>query len=452
MLAVMLTSTGTASAVSVSRAAPADRPPALTDAHPCPGQTGFTCSTLRVPLDHREPGRGTLSLHVAASDNTGAPRGVLFFFAGGPGQAGVPLVSRLASRMPEVARDYRIVTLDQRGTGERGGVNCPRLQDEVGSSDIARPSDAAVAECAGIIGGRRDVYTTEQSVADYDLLRRTLGVRKVAVDGASYGSFSAARYAVANPGHVSRVVLDSVLPHVSTPDVPLYLSGLHAQARVLRTSCRALPDCSWDPAADLAWLVRHGYDDVTLFDTVVTYEFIDTNYAALIRAMHQARAGRRADLDALVVETLKLNSADYRAYSSGLHAATFCSDSRFPWGDSAAPVEARRGALERAIRRLPESRVWPYRPATAEGNGFLQTCLKWPVTRPGKAVGRRLPDVPVLLINGDRDLSTPMEWAYQEAAYVPRHRIVIVKGADHSIQMYESEGEGRRAVTDFLLH
>jgi pimeloyl-ACP methyl ester carboxylesterase len=171
----------------------------------------------------------------------------------------------------------------------------------------------------------------------------------------------------------------------------------------------------------------------------------------MIRAIHQARLGDRSTLDALVAQTLKLNVADYQSYSSGLHAATFCTDSRFPWGDSATPPQARPDALERAVSRLPEGRVWPYLPATAGHNGFVQTCLKWPRARPGRAVGRPLPNVPVLILGGDRDLSTPVEWAYQEAAYAPRHQVVVVKGANHSIQLFEKGAEGRHAVTDFLL-
>jgi pimeloyl-ACP methyl ester carboxylesterase len=77
--------------------------------------------------------------------------------------------------------------------------------------------------------------------------------------------------------------------------------------------------------------------------------------------------------------------------------------------------------------------------------------VDWPEARPGRANHRRLPDVPTLLLAGDRDLSTPVEWAYQEAAQAPDHKVVVVKGANHSLQLFEIGTEGRRAVTDFLL-
>ena len=45
-----------------------------------------------------------------------------------------------------------------------------------------------------------------------------------------------------------------------------------------------------------------------------------------------------------------------------------------------------------------------------------------------------LPDVPTLLLAGDKDLSTPMEWAQQAAKRAPRGRLIIVKGAGHGVQ------------------
>jgi pimeloyl-ACP methyl ester carboxylesterase len=45
-----------------------------------------------------------------------------------------------------------------------------------------------------------------------------------------------------------------------------------------------------------------------------------------------------------------------------------------------------------------------------------------------------LPRVPVLLLSGQRDLSTPLAWAQLEARYAPEGRLVVVPGAGHSVQ------------------
>lgn len=439
--------------------------PRLTGSHPCAGQPGFTCATLTVPLDHSGRAGGTLDLQVATADNANAPRGILLFLTGGPGQPGVPSITRIATqRMPELAKNYRFVTIDQRGTGQYGAIDCPRLQAQVGSSDIATPSTAAVGECAGIVGGKRPYYSTEQTIGDYDWLRQALGVRKMTVDGVSYGSFTAARYAAGYPSHVSRVVLDSVLPHVDpNSDDGLYLVGMRGEARVLRDACRTAPACGYDPASDLARVVRHrsAADQVTIFDTIVTYEFLDPTYrdpnpaglpagsGDLIGAVHAARHGDPARLNALLT-MLKSGGDPVASFSSGLHAATFCADAKFPWGDASAPVATRRAKLHKAVQRLKTRQFWPYTRQTVENAGFTATCRQWPAERPGAEGPVRLPNVPVLLINGDHDLSTPLEWAREELRHAPDGRLVIVKGASHSIQNRELGTQGRNAVYAFL--
>ncbi|WP_242890923.1 alpha/beta fold hydrolase [Actinomadura litoris] len=467
-LTLALSASGGATAAATPHASPpaptAAPRPALTDPRPCPKQPGFTCSTLTVPLDHRAPSKGTLRLQVATGGNVTAPKGVLLFLTGGPGQPGVPFISRISQqRMPELAKNYRFVTIDQRGTGEFGAIDCPRLQAEVGGTDIEAPSPGAVAECAGILGDRRHYFTTEQTVGDLDLLRRALGVRAMTLDGVSYGTMTAASYAAFHPRNVRRLVLDSVLPHVDPQgDDMLYLTGLRATARVLRDACRTAPACGFDPAEDLAWLARHRADHVRIWDMLVGYEFSDPTYrdpdpagfpagsGDVVSAFHEARHGNPARLDRLL-KLLDSGGDDPAGYSAGLHVATICGDGHFPWGTSEAPLAGRQASLDRTRRHLPARATWPFTAASAVGNGFVQDCVHWPPAR-HTAEPRRLtlPPVPVLLLNGDRDLSTPLEWAREELRYAPRGELVVVKGAAHSIQNRERGTRGREAVYRFL--
>ncbi|MFA1550391.1 alpha/beta hydrolase [Actinomadura chokoriensis] len=460
-LALALAASGGATAAAAPTESPSE--PAATrlaDPRPCAGKPGFTCSFLTVPLDHRRPGAGSLRLQVATADNAGAPKGVLLFLTGGPGQPGVPFADGIAARMPELAKNYRLVMIDQRGTGEFGAIDCPRLQAEVGSGDIEPPTPEAVAECAGVLGDRRHYFTTEQTVGDLDLLRRALGVRQMTVDGVSYGTMTGASYAVRYPQHVSRLVLDSVLPHVDPQgDDMLYLTGLRATARVLRDACEAAPACGFDPAADLAWLARNRKDAVLIWDMLVTYEFLDPTYrdaGALpngwgdaVAAIHEARHGDPARLDRLL-RILNSGGDDVTRYSSGLHIATICGDGHFPWGTSETPVALRGAALERTRERLPSRATWPFTADTAVGNGFIQECLRWPWARHTAEPHRTAISVPVLLLNGDRDLSTPLEWAWEELRNAPRGKLVVVKGASHSVQNRERGTQGREAVYRFL--
>ena len=435
-----------AAAVLVLAQGAAEGGPALTGSHPCPGQPGFTCSTLTVPLDWGGPAGGSVALSVAASDHPGR-LGTLLFLTGGPGQPGVPFVSRLAGRLGSLLDGYRLVMYDQRGTGA-GALQCPALQHEMGSTDLTVPTGAAVRACAHELGPRRRFFSTADTVADVEALRAALGASTLVLDGVSYGTFVAERYALAHPRHVSRLVLDSVVPQEGAP--ALEVDNAHGTARVLRAVCRA-DGCHTDPGSDLAAVVRrHGHGPAIL-SALVTSSVIDPTYQGVVPALHEARLGRPAALTAVLARLGPDTGTPAVALSQGLHASTLCADTPMPWGGPAAPVGIRAGALRRAARRVRAAAVWPFNRATAAGNGIVQTCRLWPRTPPPPSFhDRDLPPVPTLLLSGDRDLSTPLAWARAEARRAPDGRLVIVPGAGHSVQSRAVSDAGRAAVTAFL--
>ncbi|MFD7582794.1 alpha/beta fold hydrolase [Kitasatospora sp. NPDC059817] len=422
----------------------------ITGQAPCPDAPEFSCGTLTVPFDHSGATPGTLDLEVAVTGNTTAPKGDLLFLTGGPGQPGVPAIKRMAGKLEPVLKDYRLVMYDQRGTG-RGALQCPGLQEDMGSSDLALPRKQSIADCAAALGPNSRHYSTADTVADIDLLRRALGDRRLTLDGVSYGSFVAERYALAHPAHVARLVLDSVVPQQGFD--PLDLAALPASARVLRAACQAT-GCTTDPAADLAATVRRYGNGAQILSALTGYEFIDPNYGGVPEILHEAAAGQPAKLqDFFDLVRRQVDAASAEELSQGLHSAALCADSRFPWGTTDTPVAGRAAALERTRQRLTAEQTWPYDPATATGLGSLLVCLDWPREQvpPAPSEHRKLPDVPVLLLGGDRDLSTPYEVLYQQAELAHDPQIVIVPGAAHSVQNRAANPAGRQAVYDFLL-
>jgi pimeloyl-ACP methyl ester carboxylesterase len=433
--------------VAAPRPAPAPAPaPRLAGASPCPRAKGFTCSTLAVPLDHSGRARGVLRLAVAAGDNADAPRGVLVVLTGGPGQGGVDFVPRVSARLRPVLRSYRLVMLDQRGTGRDGALQCPALQRAVGTSDLTVPPPGSVQACARRLGAQRRFYSTADTVADLESLRAALGVDKLTLDGTSYGTFVAERYAIAHPDRVARLVLDSVVPAASLDG--LEVVGMHETARVLRAVCRAR-HCPGDPVADLAAVVRARHDGPAIYDTIVAMSVGSPTYPGLLEGLRAARRGHPERLDRLVRAVRRAQRAPAQVLSQGLHAATLCADLRPPWGGPAAPLAGRAAALRAAAARADPA---PFDRATVTGNGLALTCLRWPPTPAPPAVSSDdLPPVPTLLLAGDRDLSTPLPWAREQAAHTPNGRLVVVKGSGHSVQSRAPNGEGRRAVQRFLL-
>jgi pimeloyl-ACP methyl ester carboxylesterase len=432
-------------------AMPAGTGPQLDDSRPCSGMAGFTCSYLTVPRDRSGHAPGTLRLPVAVADNAAAPRGTLLMLTGGPGQPGVGLLPRISQRISYLLNDYRLVMIDQRGTGA-GAINCERLQAEVGSSDITPPSPEAVRDCARQLGWTRHHYTTADTVADLEDLRRALNVSRWTLDGVSYGSFVAQHYGLTFPGRVSRMVLDSVVPL----DIdPLYVAGLHRTGWMLREACQE-QNCGFDPAAALADVVRKYDNGVGVFDLIVVASIIDPKltgegYFPVLKLLRQAAQGEPGPLNEAIAGLQGGEDTSPGEYSAGLHVATLCADLvHAPWGDSMAPLWQRDRAVAEAEQKLSAEQVWPFEPRTAVGQGIVQGCRYWPPSRVNQQPPYQRLTMPVLLINGDRDLSTPLEWAVEQADRIPRGKLVIIPGMGHSIQGRNAAGD--QAVRNFLLH
>src|SRR5262245_11348328 len=101
--------------------------PSLVDSAPCEGIPGFTCAWLTVPLDRSGRVGGMLRLQVGLEADAKAPKGTLVLLSGGPGQPGVSLIPRISQRLSYLMADYRLIMIDQRGTGA-GAIDCPGLQ------------------------------------------------------------------------------------------------------------------------------------------------------------------------------------------------------------------------------------------------------------------------------------------------------------------------------------
>jgi len=169
------------------------------------------------------------------------------------------------------------------------------------------------------------------------------------------------------------------------------------------------------------------------------------------RALSEARAGRPQRLDRLVAAVHRGDSLPATFLSQGLHDSTLCEDYPQPWGGPAVAVPQRLAAIRSAAHKLTSAGVYPFDLATATGNGELVTCENWPpVSVHATAPRQALPNVPVLLLAGDRDLSTPMVWAQGEAGHAKHGRLVVVHGAGHSVQLRAKNPAGRRALVRFL--
>jgi hypothetical protein len=137
-----------------------------------------------------------------------------------------------------------------------------------------------------------------------------------------------------------------------------------------------------------------------------------------------------------------------RFLSSTLQTATICEEAPLPWERTASPDE-RLAQARAAVDAVPDSAFEPFDRATAfafDNNSVIEQCLRWPTSpvEPALASGP-LPDVPVLVLEGEEDLRTPVEVGRRMAARFPQARLVRVPKAGHSVL-----GRGARCANTVL--
>jgi len=228
---------------------------------PCPKVSGYQCGTLRVPLDYRDPSRGSVSLAVMERP-VPQSKGVIVFNPGGPGESGDLILPILASLLPQAVQDqFTFVSFDERGTGSSEPLLCGPSAAAAGSAVAG--TAAATRTFAGLERSCRasdptlfPTVTTTTSARDMDQLRAALGVARIDYYGLSYGTALGSVYAHLFPSHVRSMVLDGAV------DANLSLvTDATADAAAIQTALvHALNSCSSVPGCPL------GADPVSFYE------------------------------------------------------------------------------------------------------------------------------------------------------------------------------------------
>ncbi len=435
---------------------------------PCGQATDTQCTRIDVPLDRTGAVPGTVSLYVQQLAAQPA-KGVVFLLAGGPGQSSTKafgLTDRNSAQFfQQLFPGYTLVTVDVRGTGQSGVLQCPRLQTTTTASDAE--IQALVAECASLIGPNRAFYTTRDQAADLEAVRQALGVDKVALWGVSYGTKLALSYALAFPTHVERLLLDSVLPP-EFPD-PFEANVLHAMPDTLRSycpgsSCRGVTN---DLGADLVTLANRLQEQPakgTVREPSGT-RTVTMNGEDLIGLTIDADLdpGLAAELPAAVQAGLKRNSLPLlrlldldthlsvekpEELSFALYAATVCTDGPFPWTPGSS-TSARLAAFDAAVAGLAPGSLGQFGTWAAH-IGSAGFCTLWPDPTGTPLAPGPLPDVPVLAVAGGLDLRTPAAQAAAVAARFPQGHLLVVPGVGHSVITTDLSGCAFKIVRGWL--
>ena len=434
---------------------------------PCRDSNDYACGHLTVALDPSGATPGTITLAMRRHRAPiGEAREAVIALAGGPGQAAIPFSEQFTHTLGPIATTRDEIVFDQRGIGLSHPLSCHRFELDAGG-----PVGRQIAECAAQIGPSRSDYTTAQTVADIEAIRQAGGYEKLVLYGTSYGTKVAERYAQTYPGHVSALVLDSVVPP-NGPE-PLNLPTFAAIPRVLRELCAhgACAHIIGHPVADVAKLVRRiGASAVSgrwidgdgrphtlsisadeLLEVLIGGDLEPVLRAEFPAAVRSAASGDTAPFARLLRDVAERGEgaeeeSPSESFDSPLYFATSCEEELFPWNRAASP-DRRLAEAKALIRGLPASRFAPFVRSDVLGISDIPECASWPYASPAPGpVQAPLPSAPTLILSGAEDLRTPTANAREVAAQTPGSHLLVVPEVGHSVLGSDLSGCASRAL------
>jgi pimeloyl-ACP methyl ester carboxylesterase len=160
-----------------------------------------------IPLDHARKEGTRITVFVReVSEPDGRDRPFLVFFQGGPGNES-PRPTRHPNGpawLDRALRDFRVLLLDQRGTGR--------------SSPIGHLPGMSPQQQADYLKH----FRADSIVRDAEWIRRELGVERWSILGQSFGGFCAMTYLSFAPNGLREALITGGVPPVSRPTDDVY--------------------------------------------------------------------------------------------------------------------------------------------------------------------------------------------------------------------------------------
>jgi pimeloyl-ACP methyl ester carboxylesterase len=214
------------------------------------------CGMVQRLLDPARPAGPKIDVHfvvVPAIARRKLPDPV-FLLAGGPGQSAIELAPAMMGLLNRLGNRRDIVFVDQRGTGRSAPLECKPAPDESLADQVDPDRQVRqLARCRGELLTQRRIkaaddlrfFTTTLAMQDLDAVRDRLGVQRVNLVGASYGTRAALEYQRQFPARVRRSVIDGVAPPDMVLPAAFAIDGQAAFGKML-DACEAEPACAAD--------------------------------------------------------------------------------------------------------------------------------------------------------------------------------------------------------------
>ncbi len=177
--------------------------------------------TLDAPLDHRDPAGATIEIFARViTAEGGANLPYLVFLQGGPGHEAPRLAAGGPPWLERALKDFQVVMLDQRGTGNSSPIGGRVVRDGAEVRAEVR------APLAGLDASAQAEYLShfraDEIVNDAELVREALGAQKWTLLGQSFGGFTSLHYLSVHPESLAGAILTGGLSAVQHPIDDVY--------------------------------------------------------------------------------------------------------------------------------------------------------------------------------------------------------------------------------------
>ena len=344
---------------------------------PCKESNELACAHLTVPLDPSGSTPGTITLAIRRRlAPVGEAHSAVIALAGGPGQSAIPFAAAFTELLGPILDTRDLIVFDQRGTGYSHPLACHGFEQP----GIYRTGGQLLKACAEQIGPERAFYTSEDSVADIEALRKALGYEKLVLWGTSYGTKVAEEYAQRVPrtrrSAGARLGRAAHRPRPARPHDVRGDPADPAPAVRVRRSARASPPtpsptsrgwCGSWAAGPIGgrYVSPHGHSFRVpisaneLLDVLLAGDFDPLLRAEFPAAARAAAGGDNAPLARLLVHAFGGEGEEGEGIDTPLYYTTTCEEEDFPWSRAASPGERLAQAKAR-IAVLPASAFAPF--------------------------------------------------------------------------------------------
>lgn len=470
------------------------------------------CADIQAPLDYDNPDGSQISvsmLRITAVDSPEAKPN-LFFNPGGPGsdgQADSLVFSALLSmgssdsvlgrKYKELSEAFNFVGFSPRGVGASTTVQCAG-NELVYSADETRWGDSAdnirrIVDEARFTASNcqknplSDYINTDATARDMDLMRHLLGDGKLHYHGTSYGTWLGFWYAGLFPDRVGPMVLDSNMnfsASIHDAGIAYYVGVAHTFREYVvpyiarHDNIFHMGNKAQDIISDLE-AVGHEVNRAMLSigesfrgDSAGIPQYVTTLKAAVEAHKLYEDGETPDDIERILTDQTQppyisdptLNDVFLKMVPKLVaelkeHAEPDYYSRSKPFSLNAADavneiVKCNDEALQNKDQDFWVNRGFEFaRDVPVLGNGIAgQPCIYWKRrTTISKPTIESLKDAPLLMVQSEFDVPTPLKAAMETFEQLPATRMMYVNNeGDHGVFLYRTECVDLR-VADYLL-